>query len=78
MSDATFAKIEKIARSVFTKHSGAIQPTSSAKDIIGWDSLAHINFVLALEEEFNVPLRPAQLAHMANLDEIATHIDGKM
>jgi len=72
---STYSRIESVVRSVFTEHLGDIAPSSSSNDIIGWDSLGHINFVIALEQEFGVRLRPAKVARLKCLDEIAKHLD---
>ena len=78
MTSSTFEKLQQVAQAVFIHHKGGFEPTYNANDISGWDSLGHISFVLALEEEFGVRLRPAQLAKMASIRDISDHIDTKL
>ena len=77
MSNSTYLKVEMVVRSVFPDHCGDVTPQSSSIDIDGWDSLGHINLVIALEQEFKVRLRPAKLARLKSLKDIAKHLEEK-
>lgn len=43
-----------------------IGDTSSQDDIPKWDSLGHLNLVVALEEEFNIQLSDDQIVELLN------------
>ena len=47
-------KVTIIFREVFDDPNLVITEATTAADIDGWDSFAHINLVVALEEVFNV------------------------
>ena len=49
-----------------------IDDNTSAKDISGWDSLAHLNLVLALEATFGVDLSPEDISGMLTVGSIIT------
>ena len=70
-------KIIEIIQSVFPKAGNPITGETTAAEINGWDSLGHINLVLALEKEFDVKLRPAKLARLKNISELTAHIAEK-
>lgn len=78
MNQNTFSRVKNVVQSVFADHEGEILPNFSSRDITGWDSLGHINFVIALESEFGVRLRPAKLARLADLEQIVVHIDSNL
>ena len=50
-----------------------------SSDLSEWDSLAHLNVVLALEEEFNVKIPPEDfpLLH-SNISSIKNYIEKKL
>lgn len=37
---------------------------SLSSEQIGWDSLAHLNFILALEEEFTIEIAPEEFSKL--------------
>ncbi|MCQ2497621.1 MAG: acyl carrier protein [Lachnospiraceae bacterium] len=47
-------KICEILRDFFDDDSIVIDETSAAKDVDGWDSLANVQIMLSIEEEFGV------------------------
>ena len=47
-------KIKKVMSTVFEIDSSELNHNSSPDSIENWDSLRHMNLVVALEEEFNV------------------------
>jgi acyl carrier protein len=53
-------KLKKILASVFKVESTNINEDTSVDNIETWDSLNHLNLVLALELEFNVSLTEEQ------------------
>ncbi len=48
---------------------------STSDTIEEWDSLHHINLVLALEEEFNVRFTPEQISQLVTVKEIVKILD---
>jgi acyl carrier protein len=39
-----------------------------------WDSLAHIQLVLALETEFRIKIRDAEMVRLNSFDKLMTHL----
>ena len=60
-------RVYKIISQVFNVPIENINDESSSDDIETWDSLKHINMVLALEEEFNVQFGEEQVLEMLNV-----------
>ena len=55
-----------------------IKPESSPESIDSWDSTQHLNFVLALEEKFDLQLSPEEMEQMRNVGEAAKVIESKL
>jgi acyl carrier protein len=55
-------ELNRIFRDIFDDPALTITPATSAADIAGWDSVAQVKLVLAIEEEFGVEF---------NIDEVA-------
>jgi acyl carrier protein len=47
-------RLEEIARNVFDDDSLVLTDSTSAANVSGWDSLAHVNFMYSVENEFGV------------------------
>ena len=60
-------RVYKIISLVFNVPIENINDESSSDDIETWDSLKHMNMVLALEEEFNVQFGEEQVLEMLNV-----------
>lgn len=63
MNDRVFKVISQVINVPLTQ----INEESSPDSIAGWDSLKHMNLVLALEEEFNVQFSEEQIVEMLNV-----------
>lgn len=68
-------RVNAIFQDVFDDDSIVIEPTTSAKDIIGWDSLTHITLVGAIEDEFDIRFDMNEVPHMQNVSEMIDAID---
>jgi acyl carrier protein len=63
-----------VFRQVFGANVATIDPTTSAKDIKGWDSFSHLNLVMAIEMKFGVMFTPEELEGMKNVGDIVALI----
>ncbi|HEV8724152.1 MAG TPA: acyl carrier protein [Candidatus Binatia bacterium] len=46
------------------------QDSTTAYDILGWDSVAHLNLMFSIEEHFGVMFSGNELAEFKNIDEL--------
>lgn len=51
---------------------------TTAAEVPGWDSLNHINIVLAIEKEYNIRFKGMEILKVANLGELQKLIDSKV
>lgn len=63
---ATESKLKQVLADVFGVDADSIDETASVDTIKEWDSLKHLNLVLALEEQFNVSLTEEQTVQILN------------
>jgi acyl carrier protein len=56
------SELQEVMRSVFDDDELVITDSMSAVDIDGWDSMAHINLIIALEKRFGVRFGPTDIA----------------
>lgn len=54
-------QVLEIAARVFKIDRGQITLSSRPDDVMGWDSLAHLDFVVAIEEAFGVTFKPREI-----------------
>lgn len=47
-------RIQKILSSVFTAHVGRFEDSCGPNEIFQWDSLNHLNLVMAINNEFGI------------------------
>jgi acyl carrier protein len=65
--DDVAARLETVMRSQFNQPELTITDTMTAADVAGWDSLAHINFVVAVENAFAIRMTTREVRGMRNV-----------
>jgi acyl carrier protein len=73
-----FEQIRTIASDLFAIPTAQITAASSPENIESWDSVQHLNLVLALEEKFQVQLAPEEIEQMKNIGEVTTLVESKL
>ena len=53
-------------------------PDSSPDNIESWDSLQHLNLVLALEQEFRTQFTPEEIEQLLSVELIAALVEEKV
>jgi acyl carrier protein len=59
-------RIKQVMSVVFEVPLGLILEDSSTDNIENWDSLRHLNLILALEEEFDVSIPDEEVGNLVN------------
>lgn len=78
MSANIVEQVRQIAADVFGEPVATITPETSPKTLSSWDSLQHLNLVLALEESFRVQISPEDAEQMKSIAAVAMVIEHKM
>lgn len=55
-----------------------LDKTCSQKTCEQWDSMAQLNLVLELEDEFNISLEPEEIGLMISYDAVKSILDDKL
>lgn len=69
--------LQKIFQDVFDDANLSITEKTTAQDIDGWDSLAHIRLIVSIEKAFNLRFSAAEISDLANVGEMAQLISRK-
>jgi acyl carrier protein len=75
LTASTFEQVRNIASDIFGIPADKITAESSPETIENWDSMQHLNLVLAIEEKFGVQLDPEDIEAMKNIDAVATLVE---
>jgi acyl carrier protein len=51
---------------------------TTADDVVGWDSMAHVGLMAAIEDEFHIQFEPEEITSFANLGELVAMIARKV
>ena len=71
-------QIRTIASDIFGVSADKITPASTPETIETWDSIQHLNLVLALEEKFELQLAPEEIEQMKSMGEVIKLVEGKL
>ena len=59
--DSTLTDLQDLFRQVFGDDSIVLQDSTTADEIDGWDSMMHINLIIAIEKRFGVKFAAAEI-----------------
>ena len=63
-------RLNAVFRDTFDDDDIQISNDTTARDIDGWDSIAHILLVLAVEREFRIKLTAAEVGELINVGQM--------
>lgn len=69
-------RLGRVFASVFGDRHAQVTDADSFETIPEWDSVAHINLILALEAEFGVEFDPGEIAELTTVAEIRARLNG--
>lgn len=75
---AIFERVRGCAADIFQVDESTITLASSPDTIDTWDSVNHLSFVLALEEEFALTFPPEDVVEMLNIDLVTLLVQEKL
>ncbi|MCA9536208.1 MAG: acyl carrier protein [Myxococcales bacterium] len=77
MNASLFARVQQVIADLFGVAASDVLPSSSQDTIEKWDSLQHLNLVLALEDEFAVQFTPEEMAELLSAELIVMLLEEK-
>ncbi len=72
------ARFEAVFREIFDDETLTLHDDMSAKDIDGWDSLAQINLIVAIESEFGIRFKSNELTALANVGALKKAVSARV
>ena len=72
-----YEKLNGVLRDVFDDEDITVNDATTADDIEDWDSLEHINLVVAVEKCFGIKFTMGEVTGMKNVGEMADIILGR-
>jgi len=69
-----FDKLNEVFRDVFDDEDITVTEKTTASDIEDWDSLEHINLIVAVERSFGIKFTMGETTGLKNVGEMADKI----
>ena len=73
-----YEKLTGVFRRVYDNDDIELKPELTADDVDEWDSLSHINLMIAIELAFGIEFTQAEILNFANVGELARCIESKI
>ncbi len=70
-------RVREVISQVLGVDAKSINSTTSVQSVSAWDSLAHMNLVLALEEAFGVEFTDEQIPTMTSFPEVLKAVEAR-
>lgn len=77
INDDMMSRLNTIFQDILDDDELQLLPETSAKDVDGWDSLAHVRLILTVEQEFGVKFSAAEIGRLKNVGDLSALIRSK-
>ena len=57
-------RVQEVFREVFEDPALVLNDSMTAEDVVGWDSLKHINLIIAIEKQLGVKFATAEISRL--------------
>ena len=78
MPEVILEKLQPIFRDIFDSGDLSVARESNAETVEGWDSLAHINLVAAIEKDFGIRFALGELEELKNVGDMIDLMERKL
>ena len=77
-SNHLYQELTEIFRDVFDDDTIVLTPETTAVDIDGWDSVAHVNLIVAIEARLGVKFKMSEVESLHNVGQLAGVLEYKV
>ena len=70
-------RLTRVFRDTFDDQALVLRPDMTASDVENWDSLTHIDLIVAIEREFRIRFTTGEVAGLKNVGELESLISKK-
>lgn len=78
MNVAIVSRVQRIMSDIFSVPVERITLESSPDTIEAWDSLQHLNLMLALEQEFGLEIAPEEVERLVSVQDMVMWVGKKL
>jgi len=71
-------EVKQVILSTLKLDTWEIRDETTAPQIPGWDSLMHVNVIIAIEKHFNVRFRNIEVLKLKNIGDLQRLVDSKL
>ncbi|WP_218016902.1 acyl carrier protein [Sphingomonas mali] len=72
------SRITNVVRDQLDDDELTLTPTTEANSVDGWDSLAHVRIMIAVEEEFGVRFQTSEITSLKNVGGLVALVRSKL
>jgi len=72
------SQVNDLFKDMFDDDELVLTRETTAKDVMGWDSLMHVRLILQIEKTFNVRFLSSEVAALKNVGEFVDLINTKV
>jgi len=76
-AEEIYVDLQNVMQDVFDADDLQIGPQTTAADVDGWDSQAHVMLIVALEQHFSIRFNTAELDALHNVGDLAKLVEEK-
>ena len=69
--EEVYERLNKVFREILDDDTIELHDETVSDDVDGWDSLEHINLIVAVEKKFNMKFTMGEVTGMKNVGEMA-------
>ncbi|HEV2150155.1 MAG TPA: acyl carrier protein [Longimicrobiaceae bacterium] len=70
-------RLEEVFRTILDDEGIVLTENTTAADVPGWDSLAHVNLMFSIEQEFGVQFTGNQFSEFENVGELERFLESR-
>jgi acyl carrier protein len=78
MNTPTLQRVQEIVADVLNVSHATITPQTGPDNLAGWDSVQHVNLILALEQAFDVHFQLEEIEQMLSVEKITAIIQARI
>lgn len=72
-NDEILSRLTELVRERFD-YEGTVTTGTTASDVEGWDSVAHVEFIIGIESEFGIRLTTGETSNLPDVGALVTAI----
>jgi acyl carrier protein len=74
----TIEIVSEIFRDILDEDDLVLAPATTAEDVEAWDSLTHVQLMVAIEKRFGIKFSSREISRFQNVGELLAAIENKL